>query len=65
MYSNPTPRAILGDSSEINKINKCKNTVKKTRLSFKQDKCTVRQQNNKEKQYDLLLRKINSNKILY
>jgi hypothetical protein len=58
--SNPTPRAILVDLSEINKIKRCKNTVRKTRLSFKQEKHIAEQQNNKKTEYDLLLRKVNS-----
>jgi len=49
------------DLSEINNINKNKNTFRKTRLSFKQeDKHIAEQQNNKETESDLLLRKINS-----
>ena len=50
------------DLSEINNINKNKNTFRKTRLSFKQEEehITQEQQNNKETDHDLLLKKIDS-----
>jgi hypothetical protein len=56
MYSNPTPRAFLGDLYDINKSQKIKSSLRNKGLSYKQEN----KYKHNETELDLLIRKIDS-----